>query len=149
MTTPPSADPTGHGAGGIGTLTVLYDAGCPVCRTARRWLAAQAQLVPLEFVAAGSAEARRRFPGLDHGATLRDITVVADTGAVYTGDGAWLACLWALHGYRATAETLARPRLRPVARRIVTAASALREATRDAGYGGDDDRRDCADDRCG
>ena len=94
------ADPAGHGAGRIGYFTVLYDEGCPICRAAHRWLAGRAQLVPLVFVPAGSAEARQRFPGLDHAATLRDLTVIADTGAVYVHDGAWLACLWALADYR-------------------------------------------------
>jgi len=110
-------------------LTVLYDAGCGICRTARRWLASRAQLVPLEFVAAGSGEARRRFPALDHAQTLVDITVVADNGSVYTGDGAWLMCLWALDGYRGLAARLATPALRPLARRVVKAAAGIR------GYG--------------
>ncbi|MGN9765901.1 thiol-disulfide oxidoreductase DCC family protein [Micromonospora sp. SD12] len=151
-------DATAHGGGGVRGFTVLYDAHCPLCRSARRWLASRAQLVPLEFVPAGSAEARRRFPGLDHDATLRDLTVVADTGEVYAGDGAWFACLWSLADHRATAERLARPHLLPLARRVVAAASSVRQRVRDpwaepaddpAGYGGPDDRADCADDRCG
>jgi predicted DCC family thiol-disulfide oxidoreductase YuxK len=127
------SDPAGRGAGRVGYFTVLYDEGCPICRTARRWLAGRAQLVPLAFVPAGSAEARQRFPGLDHAATLRDLTVVADDGAYYTGDAAWLACLWALDGYRATAERFASPRLRPAARRFIAAASTVREQTRSPG----------------
>jgi predicted DCC family thiol-disulfide oxidoreductase YuxK len=146
---PRAADPTGHGAGGIGSLTVLYDQHCPVCRAARRWLESRPQLVPLGFVPAGSATARQRFPGLDHGATLRDITVIADTGEVYVGDGAWLACLWALHGYRGLADRLAQPHLLPVARRVIAAAAALRERTSGPGYRSQDERPDCADDRCG
>jgi predicted DCC family thiol-disulfide oxidoreductase YuxK len=132
------------------SLSVLYDAGCPICRAARRWLAARPQLVPLEFLAAGSDAARRRFPGLDHDATLRDITVVADTGEVYVGDGAWLACLWALESHRDLAYRLGQPHLLPVARAVVAAASAARGATRDPSrYGEGDDRTDCADERCG
>ena len=148
MTT--SSDPAGHGAGRIGSFTVLFDEGCPICRTARRWLSRQAQLVPLAFVPAGSAAARSRFPGLDHEATLRDLTVIADDGTFYMGDSAWLACLWALADYRATAERLSSPRLLPVARRIIRTASAVRAATRSsaasevplADYG------DHCDDRC-
>lgn len=129
------ADPAGHGAGRIGSLTVLYDADCPLCRGARRWLTGRAQLVPLLFVPAGSAEARRLFPGLDHPATLRDLTVIADDGSVYVGDGAWAACLWALADYRAMAERLTSPRLLPAARRFIAAASAVRESTRSPGAG--------------
>ncbi|PZF91846.1 thiol-disulfide oxidoreductase DCC family protein [Micromonospora deserti] len=147
-----------HGGDAIRGFTVLYDAHCPLCRAARSWLASRAQLVPLEFVPAGSTEARRRLPGLDHAATLRDLTVVADTGEVYAGDGAWFACLWALADHRSTAERLAHPHLLPLARRVVATASSLRERVRDpwpgpiedrAGYGDPDDRSDCADDRCG
>jgi predicted DCC family thiol-disulfide oxidoreductase YuxK len=143
VTEPRHADPTGHGAGRVGGFTVLYDEGCPLCRTARRWLASRDQLVPLEFVPAGSARARSRFPGLDHAATLRELTVIADTGEVYVDDGAWLACLWALVDYRGMAERLSRPHLLPTARRFIAAAAAVRQQTRGADYGGD-----CADDRC-
>ena len=145
-----TADPAAFGGGRVGSFTVLFDEGCPICRAARRWLAGRAQLVPLTFVPAGSAEARVRFPGLDHAATLRDLTVIADDGSYYTGDGAWLACLWALADFRVTAERLSSPRLLPAARRIISAASAVQRATRSpgpsqlpaAGYG------DQCDDRC-
>ena len=145
-----ATDPAGHGAGRVGSFTVLYDEGCPICRTARRWLAGRAQLVPLVFVPAGSARARERFPALDHASTLRDLTVIADDGGVYVGDGAWLACLWALADYRATAERFASPRLLPAARRFIAAASAVRESTRSPrppSTGGADYGDEC-DDRC-
>ncbi|WP_328461783.1 DUF393 domain-containing protein [Actinoplanes sp. NBC_00393] len=135
-------DPAGHGAGRIGSFTVLYDAGCPICRTAHLWLDRRDQLVPLEFVPAASAEARHRFPTLDHAATLRDLTVIADTGSVYTGDGAWLACLWALADYRGLADRLAGPSMLPLARSFIAAASAVRRSTRDPGYG------EACDDSC-
>jgi predicted DCC family thiol-disulfide oxidoreductase YuxK len=143
MTAVASVDPVGHGADRVTALTVLYDADCPICRTARRWLAGRGQQVPLTFVAAGSATARQLFPGLDHARTLKDLTVVADTGAAYLGDAAWLACLWALADYRGLAERLARPDLLPTARRIIGTAAAVRERTRRPGYGDV-----CADDHC-
>ena len=114
-------------------LTVLSDTGCPLCRWATGWLADQPQLVPLRFVAAGSAEARAAFPGLDPASTLRDVTVVADTGEVYVGDRAWIACLWALVAYRPTAERLSSPALMPTVRQLVAAVSRYRP--RDDGYG--------------
>ena len=137
-----SADPAAHSSGRIGGFTVLYDAGCPICRAAHHWLAGRPQLVPLTFVPAASPEARRLFPGLDHARTLRDITVVADTGEVYAGDAAWLACLWALADYRGMAERLGSPALLPAARRFIAAAAAVRRQTREADYG------DGCDDRC-
>jgi predicted DCC family thiol-disulfide oxidoreductase YuxK len=135
----------------VSSLTVLYDARCRLCRAARRWLESRDTLVPLHFVAADSAEARTRFPGLDHGATLRDVTVVAATGAVYAGDAGWLACLWALRGYRELAERLSSPTLLPVARRVIATASAIR-AQDLARYGGSDAQEayepDDCDDAC-
>jgi predicted DCC family thiol-disulfide oxidoreductase YuxK len=110
-------------------LVVLYDEACPACRAARRWLASRPQLVPLDFVPAGSAGARALFPALDHAATLRDVTVVDDNGGVYAADDAWLRCLWALSGYRWLALRLARPGLRPLARRVVAGAAAWRAAS--------------------
>ena len=101
-------------------LTILYDARCELCRRVRSWLAAQPAYVELEFVAAGSAEARRRFPDLDHAATLDDLTVVSDTGDVYAGAQGWLMCLWALRDYRAWALRLSTPALMPRARHLIT-----------------------------
>lgn len=146
------AGPAAHGGGRAGSFTVLFDENCPICRTARRWLASRAQIVPLTFVPAGSARARALFPGLDHPATLKDLTVIADDGTYYVGDGAWLACLWALAGYRATAERLSSPRLLPAARRFIAAASAVRESTRSSSPGTsaawEADYGDQCDERC-
>jgi predicted DCC family thiol-disulfide oxidoreductase YuxK len=102
------------------TLTVLYDARCDLCRRARAWLEQQPAYVQLEFLAAGSEAARRRYPSLDHAATLQDLTVVSDAGDVYAGAHGWLICLWALHAYRAWALTLSSPALMPQAQRFIT-----------------------------
>lgn len=123
-------------------LTVLYDANCSLCRWAREWLAAQEQLVPLQFVPAGSAEAHRRFPDLDHARTRREVTVVADGGEVYHGEKAWVACLWALPTYRSLAERLSSPALLPLARRVVATVSRFRPGG--GGYGDS-----CGADGCG
>lgn len=108
---------------------MLYDAQCGLCRRFKNWLAGQ-QLAPnmvrLGFVAAGSTEARQRYPELDHAATLREVTVVADDGAVYVGDRAWIVCLWATATYRGIAVRLAGPAMRPVARAIVERVAGLR-----------------------
>lgn len=105
---------------------MLYDENCGLCRRFKEWLAAQRQLVRLEFVAAGSANARHMFPALDHAATLREVTVVADDGSVYVGDRAWIVCLWATYEHRHNAVRLARPSMRPIARAMVQAAAGLR-----------------------
>ncbi|MEU5215667.1 DCC1-like thiol-disulfide oxidoreductase family protein [Streptomyces sp. NPDC020807] len=108
-------------------LTVLYDAECPLCVHLRHWLMRQPQLVPLDLVPAGSQEARRRFPALDHAATLREITVVGDRGQVYRETDAWIVCLWALAEHRPRANWLATPAGRPLARVTVLAAAKWRE----------------------
>jgi predicted DCC family thiol-disulfide oxidoreductase YuxK len=100
-------------------LVVLYDARCSVCTRARDWLGRQAKYVPMDFVAAGSAEARRRFPTLDPAATLEEMTVVGDGGEVYLGAKGWVICLWALREYRALALELGKPARLATARRFV------------------------------
>jgi predicted DCC family thiol-disulfide oxidoreductase YuxK len=102
------------------TLMVLYDARCDLCRRIRSWLEAQPAYVRLDFVAAGSDEARRRFPDLDHAASLADLTVVSDAGDVYAGAQGWLICLWALRDYRAWALRLSTPAIMPRARWFIT-----------------------------
>ncbi|MFY0509555.1 thiol-disulfide oxidoreductase DCC family protein [Streptomyces anulatus] len=118
-----------YAAGGpapVRRLTVLYDAQCPLCVHLRHWLQRQRQLVPLDLVPAGSAEARRRFPELDHAATLAEITVVGDLGQVYREASAWIVCLWALAKYRSRAHWLTTPAGRPFARGTVLAAARYR-----------------------
>ena len=107
-------------------LVVLYDAGCPMCSRFRSWLVEQPHLVPVTAVPAGSTAARALLPHLDHAATLREITVVADTGAVWTGASAWVTCLWATVEHRDLALRLSTPLGLPVARAMAYAAAGLR-----------------------
>ncbi|MGW1746162.1 thiol-disulfide oxidoreductase DCC family protein [Streptomyces sp. NPDC002092] len=109
-------------------LTVLYDAECALCGFLRDWLVRQPQLVPLEFVPAASEAARRRFPGLDHGATLDEITVVGDAGQVYRSAAAWIVTLWALREHRPLAHRLSTPSGAKLARGAVLAAAKWRGA---------------------
>ncbi|MEU3187037.1 DCC1-like thiol-disulfide oxidoreductase family protein [Streptomyces sp. NPDC006923] len=113
----------------VRALTVLYDAECPLCVHLRHWLLRQPQLVPLDLVAAGSVEARRRYPDLDHRDTLREITVIGDGGQIYRGTAAWIVCLWALAEHRPKAHWLATPAGAPFARVSVLAAAKYRKLT--------------------
>ncbi|MDX3834571.1 thiol-disulfide oxidoreductase DCC family protein [Streptomyces europaeiscabiei] len=117
-------------------LTVLYDARCGLCAFLREWLGRQRQLVPLGFVAAGSEEARRLFPSLDHGTTLEEITIVGDGGQVYRGTAAWIVCLWALREQRPLAHRLSTPAGARLARGAVLAAAKWRGAHRQPGGAG-------------
>ena len=97
-------------------LTVLYDAGCELCCAASDWLAAQPTHIPVHLVAAGSDEARARFPGLDHAATMGQLTAIGDEGDVYHDDNAWVVSLWATREYRALATRLSAPGLHRLTR---------------------------------
>ncbi|MGP3983883.1 thiol-disulfide oxidoreductase DCC family protein [Streptomyces sp. KR80] len=110
-------------------LTVLHDPGCPLCRHLSDWLRRQRQLVPLEFVAVGSDEARERFPGIDQTVAYREITVVGDGGQVWTGHAAFVVCLWALAAHRPLAHRLSTPAGLPFARGAALAAAKYRAAT--------------------
>ncbi|MEU9921167.1 DUF393 domain-containing protein [Streptomyces griseoluteus] len=109
-------------------LTVLYDAECGLCTHLRDWLQRQPQLVPLEMVPAGSAEARTRFPGVDPARTLEEVTVIGDSGQVYRGAAAWVVVLWALREHRPLAHRLSTPAGAVLARGAVLAAAKYRGA---------------------
>ena len=100
-------------------LTVLYDSRCALCSRARMWLEEQPKYVTMAFVEAGSAEARKRFPDLDHDATLAELTVVGWGGEVYRDAKGCVMCLWALKKYRSAALRLSTPEMQPVARRLI------------------------------
>ncbi|QES49770.1 hypothetical protein DEJ50_20080 [Streptomyces venezuelae] len=112
-------------------LTILYDAHCPLCVHVRHWLLGQRWLVPLRMIPAGSAAARQAYPGLDHAATLREITVIGNRGQIWTGADAFIVCLWALAEHRPKADWLATAAGRPFAQATMLAAAAWRGATRD------------------
>jgi predicted DCC family thiol-disulfide oxidoreductase YuxK len=84
----------------------------------------QNALVSLEFLAAESAGARKRFPRLSAG----ELAVVANTGEVWLGEHAWIACLWALRDYRDLAFRLSSPLLMLMAREAFTLVSKNRYA---------------------
>ncbi|QIP85034.1 DUF393 domain-containing protein [Streptomyces sp. Tu 2975] len=113
----------------VRALTVLYDADCSLCVHLRSWLLRQPHLVPLRFVPAGSVAARRDYPQLDHARTMREITVIGDRGQVYSGQAAWIVCLWALAEHRPKAHWLATPAGAPFVRVTMLAAAKYREMT--------------------
>ena len=106
MTSPMAEAIVQGGERGRLSLTVLYDERCPLCRRLKNWLGSQATLSTIEFMAADSAEAHARFPGLDHQRTTRVLTVVSCEGAVYEGERAWLVCGWTLPAWQPVTEHL-------------------------------------------
>ncbi len=118
------------------TLTVLYDEGCPLCRRLRSWLGGQVTLAPIEFLAAGSPEARRRFPALNHERSFSVLTAIRADGAVYEGEGAWLVCAWLLPSWQGVAEHFGGRRLFMV-RGLARLADTVRHYARRQGSYGD------------
>jgi predicted DCC family thiol-disulfide oxidoreductase YuxK len=108
------------------TLTILYDAACPVCVRCRAFMEDQPTFVRLEFVAQGGAVSRARYGAL--AADMGELCVISDRGEVWLGPAAFLLCLWALEGYRELALTLSEPPLLPLARRFFHAFSSNRRA---------------------
>lgn len=123
-------------------FTVLYDADCPVCRRARAWAEGQDQLVPLRFLPAGGAQARQRFPDLDHAGTLIDITTIGDDGAIRRGKSAWITVLWAVDRTRTLANDLAAGRKLRTFGTVVGGTEILRKAFRS------DEATVCSADSC-
>ena len=117
----------------IESITVLFDARCGLCRWLKGWLSTQVQLVPLAFVAADSAEARARFPLLDHKNTLQVMHVVDDQGGVYADEDAWIVVLWTLEGTRALSYRCANGVMRGMVKQAVLALAKYRPLDHDDG----------------
>ncbi len=100
-----------------GSLTVLYDERCALCRRCRDWLLTQPCLLPVSLVPAGSVRTHPHYapvaPWLG-----RELVVVDDAGRSWVGPAAFLTCLWATARYRAISYTLSRPGLAPFAERF-------------------------------
>jgi predicted DCC family thiol-disulfide oxidoreductase YuxK len=99
-------------------LYVFYDGECALCRRCREWLARQPALLELVFHSFHSGSARRICPELPRFQPSEQLVILSDEGAIYTGETAWLMCLYALRDYRGWARKLASPALRPLARRV-------------------------------
>lgn len=95
------------------TLTIFHDPRCGMCSKFSLWLTAQPRWVEVEFFDWASDDATRRLPGIREMYAGKDVVVLADDGAWWQGDAAWLTCLWATREYRPWSYRLASPALRP------------------------------------
>ncbi len=98
-------------------LFVFYDQNCGLCSKVKAWVALQPQFIPMTFVAYQNPRALQLCPTLPELDPSREIVILADTGAVYTGGAAWIICLYALHKYRNWSKRMANPALLPLAKR--------------------------------
>jgi predicted DCC family thiol-disulfide oxidoreductase YuxK len=101
------------------SLTVLYDPHCAFCVRCAAWLAGQSQYLPLELTPLDSPRARALAPALPDAAKAGELTAIDDEGGVYTGNQAYLICLYALRDYREWSARLLNPALWPLARRAM------------------------------
>ena len=106
-------------------LYVLFDSRCGLCCRVKEWLQSQPAWIELRFVAAGSEESGRLFPTISTAGV--ELIVISDQGEVYTGDGSWIMCLWALVEYRELAYRFSSPLLLPLARSAFGAISRHRQ----------------------
>ncbi len=122
-------------------ITILYDAGCPLCVRCRDWIAQQPAYVEIEMMASASAEAVRRYgevPWLG-----AELVVVSDRGEVWAGPAAFLVALWALEDYREWSYRLSGTSFSHMAERFFVALSHRRKWI--AGWLA---HPRCTDDRC-
>ena len=112
------AAPVGPAAGRRGPhrLTVVYDEHCELCRRAHDWLTLQPSYVELHLLAAGSAEARRRYGALPW--LGQELVVVDEEDNVWVGPAAFLMALWSTRRYRAWSYRLTGPAFAPLAERF-------------------------------
>ncbi len=100
----------------MNSLTVFYDDGCALCLRCRDWLLNEPQIVPLVLIQKGLLAARH--PQLAAVSDGSDLVAISDTGDYWIGDAAFLTILFSLERYRAWAERLATPALRPYAKKF-------------------------------
>ena len=95
-------------------LTVLYDPQCGLCARLGEWMEAQPKWIALRLVPSNLGS--RLYPELSARIDREELVAISDDGAAYTGEHAWLMCLYALKHYRSWAQRLSRPALLPLAR---------------------------------
>ena len=108
------------------TLTVLYDAACPLCVRCRDWMQGQAAYVTLELLPSDGPEATRRYRGVPRVGV--ELVVISDEGQVWIGAPAFLLCLWALVEWREWSYRLSGPAFLPLAERFFTMLSSRRRS---------------------
>jgi predicted DCC family thiol-disulfide oxidoreductase YuxK len=109
----------------MNTLTVLYDASCPICVRCAHWLAQEPAYVAMELLPSSSEEALRRYgevPWLG-----AELVVVSDGGEVWAGPAAFLVALWALRDYREWSYRLSGESFSRMAERFFVALSHRRK----------------------
>ncbi len=104
-------------------LYVLYDPKCELCCRLKNWILVQRSWVGIAVIEAGSEKVKRLFPELEKIATMDDLVVITDEGAVYLNNNAWIMVLYAMAEYRDWALRLSHPLLAPLARQAFAALS--------------------------
>lgn len=107
-------------------LLVVYDETCGLCVRCRQWLESQVTHVPIDFLPAGSQQARERLaphlPWVGY-----ELVVVSDRGDAWIGPAGFLMCLWATRDHRHWSYRLSGRTFAPMAERFFHAVSTRRQ----------------------
>ena len=83
---------------------LIYDADCPVCRSAADWVRRNAAVRDaFEYLPCRSEETRTRFPGIAEAACLQAMHLVLPDGTILAGERALPEILLRTRRYRSAA----------------------------------------------
>ena len=111
-----SSGPWGTDSRPPGTITVLYDESCALCRRARDWLLTQPCHLRVELRPAGSEESRRLYGAIPE--LGKELVVVDDLRRVWVGPAAFLVAMWSTARYRPWSYRLSGRVLSPFTERF-------------------------------
>lgn len=89
--------------------TLIYDGECPLCCTARDWVARNMAPDTFDFVACQSDERKTRFPLVAESRCMEAMHLVYVDGRVYAGDAALPQICLGLRRWRWLARVLQLP----------------------------------------
>ncbi len=102
----------------MNTLYVFFDQRCGICRRFKEWLNTPPQVIPIQCHGYQTPEARELCPNLMDHDPERELVAMADTGEIFQGARAWVACLKALENHQALAQKLDHPRWMGLTKRV-------------------------------
>ena len=92
------------------TVSLVYDADCPVCRGAADWVRRNAAAPDaFEYLPCRSAETRSRFPAITEAACLQAMHLVLPGGTILAGEKALPEILRRTRRYRRAAVLFRLP----------------------------------------
>ena len=91
------------------SATLIYDANCPLCCTARDWVQRNAIAGEFDYVPCQSEERARRFPAVSERQCMEAMQLVYPDGRTFSGDAALPELCLGLKRWRWIARLLRVP----------------------------------------